>query len=243
MKALAYRKEMDHHSLLNKARPISTEEPLRNLHHFFAVPFFFFSTSMVAAGVHSNAKILLHVATPTTKSSCSRPEATPACSDIVTEGILYPQCYFAYVLVTDADATAGVAGVQFGVDYIASEAVGIDVFSWHLCADMQFPSSTWPDSASGNLVTWNFQTRCQRSEPGGTGTGVVATAGYFYCSAYTPDVVRIIPRDSDGIASVGACDGEVDVVDDLFINYSPPHLGYVAFSTGALTAGYGPCGQ
>ena len=28
--------------------------------------------------------------------------------------------------------------------------------------------------------------RCQRQEPGGAGTGVVATAGYFYMAAYGP---------------------------------------------------------
>lgn len=80
------------------------------------------------AGPNANAKILLHLLTPTTKGQCTRAEATPPCSSIVTAGDLYPATYFAYVLVTDADSAVGVAGVQFGIDYDGAAQSGVDIY-------------------------------------------------------------------------------------------------------------------
>src|SRR5512140_3523843 len=98
------------------------------------------------AGPNANAKIQLHLAAPTTKAMCTRTIAKPACSAIVTHGNLYPSLYFAYVLVTDGDATAGIAGLQFGIQYHGALGAGVDVYTWTLCAALEFqqPSPVWP---------------------------------------------------------------------------------------------------
>jgi hypothetical protein len=197
---------------------------------------------VVSAGPNSDGKILLHVTAPTAKNSCAL-IAGVDCSEVVAKGDLYPYAYFAYVLIANGDSTAGVAGVQFGVEYAPANATGIDVYSWHLCGDLQFPSETWPESGSGNVVTWDPVENCQRNEPGGANTGVIAIAGYFYCSAYSTDEMRLTRRASDSKATIGSCDAIVDVVDSPEVTFDPSHLGYAVFSPGANSNGYNPCGQ
>ena len=191
------------------------------------------------AGPNANAKIALHLLTPTTKTPCTRIQTTPACQNIVTSGNLYPQLYFAHVLVTDGNEPAGVAGLQFGIQYTgpgAADGVGIDIYAWTNCATLEFqsPAPAWPNSGAGNLVTWDAGTRCQRTEPGGAGTGVVANAGYFYCAAYTPGTFCITPRPVDGVAKVADCAAQEDIVTG-----TPSHLGCLGFGG---QPGYNPCG-
>jgi hypothetical protein len=199
------------------------------------------------AGPNANAKIQLHLATTTTKQQCTRAAAHPPCTGIVTNGLLYPQLYYAYVLVTDADAGVGIAGCQFGIQYDGPgplDGVGVDIDSWALCATLEFqqPSPVWPTSGGGNLITWNAVTVCQRNEPGGPGTGVVATAGWFACSAYTPACFRITPRPADGLAKVADCAAAEDNVEGVATPRNPSHLGFVCFSASGTTGGYNPCG-
>jgi Calx-beta domain-containing protein/beta-propeller uncharacterized protein DUF5122 len=186
------------------------------------------------AGPNANAKIQLHLLSPTTKDQCTRPEATPSCAGVITAGGLYPQIFYAYVLVTDGDATAGVAGAQFGIHYNPGSGMGVNIFSWTLCASLEFQSPTpmWPSSGGGNLLEWDSSTRCQRFEPGGAGTGVVTAAGYFYCTAYTPDTFTITPRPVDGYAKVADCSGNEDVLASW-------QLGSVGFGG---QSSYNPCG-
>jgi hypothetical protein len=183
------------------------------------------------AGPNANAKILVHLAPPVAKNACTQPEATPGCFQIVVQGSLYPAAYFAHVLVTDGNALAGIGMVQFGIDYDGANLSGVDIYRWQLCGSLEFPGVGWPAPGSGNLVTWDPATRCQRFEPDGPGTGVVATAGYFYLAAYTPDRLAITVRPYDGKASVSACSGEEDIL------YFPPHLGYAGFGE----PGFNPC--
>lgn len=139
----------------------------------------------------ADAKVLLHLATPVLSGGCSRPEAHPACRDVVTAGGLYPgNVYFAYLLVADADPVAGIAAVALGIDYDSgiADGVGVDLFGWFLCGTLELTSSSpsWPNPGSSNIILWDQSTRCQRNEPGGPGTGVVATAGYFTAPPIPP---------------------------------------------------------
>lgn len=198
--------------------------------------------STAHAGPNANAKILLHLLAPTTKNACTRAAAAPTCSEIVTAGALYPQAYFAYLLVTDADSTAGVAGVQCGISYNGAPSAGVEIYSWTNCATLEFSSGGWPMSGSGNLITWDSTARCQRNQPGGPGTGVVAVAGYFYCAAYGSDTLRITIREVDGTARVASCAAIEDVLDSIQQPSTPSPLGFAVFSPGGTAAGYNPCG-
>lgn len=157
-----------------------------------------------ASSIDGRPKLLIHLATKTTKSTCGTRGAV-ACDQVKTAGALYPTVYFAYLMVAGADAAAGVGGLQCGLQYDGRAGFGVDVFSWNLCATLEFVSTGWPASGGGNLITWDTATKCQRFEPGGTGTGVSAAAGYFYMGAYTPDLLRVTNRPVDGKAKLADC--------------------------------------
>ena len=75
-------------------------------------------------------------------------------------------------------------------------------------------------------MTWEPVGNCQ--------TGA-AVAGFFYLAAYSPDVLKVIPRPADEIAQVATCDPIVEHT------LTPNDLGYVAFSPGAVVPGCNPC--
>jgi hypothetical protein len=194
------------------------------------------------AGPNENAKIVIHLATPTTKNACTRAEAQPSCASIVTAGDL-SQGYFAYVLVVDADSAAGIAGVQFGIEYDQAENTGVDIFGWTKCTTLEFAMEGWPAAGTGTLLTWDSSTVCQRSQPGGSGSGVVAVAGYFYCTAYGADTLAITPRPADGLASIASCIAEEDTLESPSLQRNPSPLGFAVFTDGAEAPGYNPCGE
>ncbi len=146
----------------------------------------------------------------------------------------------------DGNAAAGIGGVQCGIDYNPAAGAGVDIFSWTLCGSLEFPSGgtngPWPAAGSGNLITWDTA-HCQRTEPGGSGAGVSAAAGYFYLSAYSPDVLQIIPRPVDGQAKVADCNASEDLIGGTGF---PPgvssHLGSARFTASGQIPGYNPCG-
>lgn len=195
--------------------------------------------TMAAAGPNAEARILFHLTYPTSRNACGT-RANPAWPSVVaTTAPLYPVCYFAYVLVAEGSPTAGVGGVSFGIEYDAADSSGVDIFSWHLCADAESPTAGWPASGTGNTVSWNPDTNCQRSEPGGGGTGVMAGAGYFYLTAYTPDLLYVRPHPVTGLATVTSCTGVEDVIapPDSCHTYPYP-LGFAGFGG---YSGYNPC--
>jgi hypothetical protein len=203
------------------------------------------ATVTLATGAHAagnlTAKIMLHAQTTTTKNPCTRAANVPAsCSgyDVgVSNQPLAPTYRFVYLLVTNGSQTEGVAGVQCGINYNNAEFVGVDVFSWALCATLEFSSTGWPQAGGGNLITWDATTRCQTS--GNPTIGAVAVAGYFYAGAYSSDVMRVTPRPVDALAKVANC-GSVE--DNIYTGSdSQTFLGAVGFGPG--TQGINPCGR
>lgn len=193
---------------------------------------------------NADARLALHLGSTLVRPQCMNFDRLPTCAQVVTRGQLYPRVYMAYVLVERGNAMAGVGGAQFGVNYAAAPSVGVDVYSWSLCASLEFtaagPNGPWPAPGSGNLVTWDVRTRCQRTEPGGPGTGVVATVGFFYLGAYTPGEIRLTPRPVDNQAKVGSCTS----VEDVIAGAGGPageRLGFASFSADGLTPGFNPC--
>lgn len=182
-------------------------------------------------------RILLHLAPPGAPVPCRSSDAMPTCVRIRTAGGLYPETYYAFVLVTDASAVEGVAEARFGIHYAAATHVGVDIFAWTICGASQSPSATWPDAGSDNVVGWDSRERCQRFEPGGPGTGVVATAGYFYCAAYSPDIFSISPGSFDGVATVASCRGTVAEIATCASAPDSGALGYLCFSNSGRLVG------
>lgn len=193
-----------------------------------------------SAAVNPNKpKILLHVKAVTTKTPCGITALANICDNANTRGDLYAAVgsYHMQLIVDLGDSLAaalvndplnGVAGVQFGINY-PEGAAGISIFGWTLCATLEFASPAplaWPVSGSGNLITWNAVTACQRNR--------LSCAGFFYLGAYGPGSFRLIKRPADNIAKVADCASLEIVVPESA-------LGIAAFSSGAVTEGCNPC--
>jgi hypothetical protein len=194
------------------------------------------SPSPARATSNVSAKIQLHLA-GTVAKVCLVP---PACSNQVTHGELAPLDYYAFVLVTDADLGSGVQGCSFGIEYPgpgAADGIGIDILSWTTCNGAPtIASGNWPNSGSGAVIPLGA---CSWQEPGGPGTGVVAAIGYFYCTAYSPAALRVVPRQVDGLATVTDCGNQVRVVEGGTVTHTPSYLGIAGFGNGET--GYSPC--
>ncbi len=139
--------------------------------------------------------------------------------------------YFVYLLANGNPQFTGLSGLQFGLFYQDNQAggmldgAGVDIFSWHPCVPLEFPSQGWPQPGSGNLMIWPAPD-CQ--------TAPLVVAGYFYTGAYSPDILAVTPRPVDSRASVTNCASQELVL-------STSHLGRVAFSAGATDYGCNGC--
>ena len=184
-------------------------------------------------------KILLHVKAVTTKNICTTWGDLSDCTQAVTRGQTIQDAngpfYFMYVLVATGAYRAfdlggnelGLAGAQFGIAYDPVASSGLDVFSWTLCATLEFVSTGWPESGGGQLLTWDSSTRCVKTE--------VGVAGYFYCGAYSTDLVRITARPVDSAMKVATCNSaEIDLNDMA-------DAGTASFSPAGDTDGCNPC--
>ena len=110
-----------------------------------------------------------------------------------------------------------------------SDRSGVDIFSWHLCADAEFRTSgpsAWTAPAGGNTIAWNSAYRCQEGE--------VAVAGYFYLAAYSPDQLQITRHPYSHVAAVATCES-------IETELNGSDLGFVTFSPGVIGTGCNPC--
>lgn len=191
-------------------------------------------------GPAGNPGMALHLLPRQAEQICFRGTRV-TCRDIVTRGALYPAIYYALVLGTDAPAAAGVAQLEFGVDYDGAPSQGLDIFSWSICASFEVQAPGWPAPGTGTRIIWDPATRCQRGEPGGAGTGVMAMAGYFYLAAYTPDQLRLTPGQAGGTAArLYDCNGCVTALAASPAGHA--RLGTARFSAYGNEEGYNPCG-
>ncbi len=192
---------------------------------------------MVQAGssveTHPDASIGLYLERASGRQQCSRVQPI-SCEDrdIATEGELFTT-YYVYLSVFKADVTAGIAGLSVGLDY----GSGVQMDSWTSCSDLDFPNGGWPANGSGNRIAWAPQVNCQQNEPGGSGDGVSAVAGFFTVSAYSDDTFAVGPNR-------GISPPEFKVADCASAESSIPfeRAGYVAFSQDGSAKGSLPCG-
>src|SRR5262245_14518290 len=87
-----------------------------------------------AAGPNANAKILFHML-PYFHPPCL--SGRTVCRGINTNGKvgMYPQVHgqIAYLLVTDGNPMAGIAGIEVGLDYNPGTNAGVEDPFWSLC--------------------------------------------------------------------------------------------------------------
>lgn len=186
----------------------------------------------VDAGPNANAILVLHATGPTIKNVCNSSITRPGCANLVYNNLaLYPSLYYVHLLVKQGNVAAGVGGLQCGIQYDAAPQSGLDVFGWSLCATLEFVSTGWPAAGGGNLITWDTTTKCQRFVPSGDDpqNGVTALAGYFYVGAYTPDIMRLVPRPVDGQAKVADCTANEDLIAGVGFPGPISHLGAISF--------------
>ena len=196
------------------------------------------------SGPNANAKVLIDLqepqpgrATPPPgpQHTTCNPAGLRPCSEANTAGDLYPTSTYrhALLLITDADAQAGIVGIACGIRY----GSGVEMLAWSSCGTLLlFPCvpPCWPESGTSTIITWDDASHCQRTEPAGPGTGVVAITGFFYLAAYSPDTLAVTPFHGYERVRVGACSNEEDAI-------APQNVGTVVFSPGGVTAGYNPC--
>jgi len=180
-------------------------------------------TSAMAAIGNEDAVVALHIAPASQKTVCDY--AMPACNQVTTSAPLGN--YNVYLFVANHSDSLGTTGISLGIDYDGTPGSGVDVYSWTLCSDLDFPNDGWPEPNQGNVVLWLHDTNCQY------GPAPVA-GGVFSVTAYSPDCFSVIPRPVDNAVYVVDCLlAQIDISKS-----SPSHLGYVCFGAGE---GYNPC--
>jgi hypothetical protein len=186
-------------------------------------------------------RILLHVQPITTSNVCAAGNL-PCCLQAVTDAGLGDHLVYVLAVPSDAmwSAGDGIGGIQFGLDYVgAYDPAGtgqlLCIYSWTLCATLEFPSPApvWPSPGGGNLITWDTTTRCQHDP--------VAVAGYLYMGAYAPGRMSIVARPVDGQAKMVSCGLVETVLDDRLCCDQTTYLAS-AFFGGTGSGGFGnPC--
>jgi hypothetical protein len=188
------------------------------------------------AGSNDNARFLLHLAAPVSKNQCGLASNPPSCGEIETRGQVGTD-YFAYVIISNLNSTAGLSVGRFGITYDGAAARGVDVSSWTSCADgLEFPSAGWPAAGTGIAVTWQ---NC--FHPPIVNGDAMAVVGYFEVNASTPDEIRVTPHPSFNQAAVGDCAANEDVIEMVMLGTVIP-FGWATFSADGTVWGSNPCG-
>lgn len=158
--------------------------------------------------------------TPTTRCL---PEHLGPCETAVTRARTGRQ-YVVYLLASRGPHN-GLAGLQVGLNYNGTAGAGVDISAWHLCGALEFRSTGWPNNGGGNLITFDSNVFCDVE---------TRVAGYFYCSAYSPDQLKLVARPVDGAAKVADCNSAEHLL-------TANDLGLVRFSADGLEPGTNPC--
>jgi hypothetical protein len=126
----------------------------------------------------------------------------PPCTD--TDVNLERGWGWVWLFVGRGDPAAGSASVSCGVSYPED----LLVWDWALCGDFQVSTGAWPDSGTGNRISWDADTNCQLTVLGTD--GVHAETGAFYLSSYVDAFIEVTPNTAEGETAlvVTDCSGE-----------------------------------
>jgi len=177
--------------------------------------------SVALAGENANAGISLHITKPTAKITlCQSFGYQAGATDPFDERGL--PCnggmgsFDVWIVICNGSDSVGLAGAEFGIEYDGALGSGVDVTSWKSCADLEFPQDDWPQSGSGNLVTW---ATCQLTDlvqnPPQAKTAF-AVCGVLSVNVYGQDQLAITPRPVSGSLKVADCNAvEDDITNSL----------------------------
>lgn len=200
------------------------------------------ATNRVWAAPVAGPKILLYLAMPTLKNACRSELGLMDCANLTVRGDIFPNKYYAYVLVKPGAEGEGVTGAQFGISYDnPAPQQGVDLFEWHMCADLEYRWPTWPSVGSGNMVTWDAARACATAADSDTSLEGMSIAGYFYLAAYSADALAISDYPEGGQSSIMSCGLSEDGESREIIPVEASGRGIVRFSSGGNMDGYNPC--
>ena len=196
--------------------------------------------SVALAGENANAAISLHITKPTSKAvQCSsfsyRNDPTGPFDlkgTLCTHGVAN---FDVWVVVCNGSDSVGLAGAEFGIEYDGATGSGVDITSWRSCADLEFPQDDWPQSGSGNLVTW---ADCQLTDLfQNLPKTAFCVAGVFEVTSYGGDQLSITPRPVSGRLKVADCNAVEDDITDAVVS----RMGIVTFCSNRH--GYNYCSK
>jgi hypothetical protein len=178
--------------------------------------------SVALAGENANAGISLHLTKPTAKATqCSSFTFQQNATDPFdskgqpcSNGTAVFDCW---IVVCNGSDSVGIAGAEFGIEYDGALGSGVDISSWRSCADLEFPQDDWPQSGSGNLVTW---ATCQMSNlvqnPPQAKTAY-AVCGVLSVTVFGQDQLAITPRPVSERLKVADCNAVEDDITDALV--------------------------
>jgi hypothetical protein len=179
--------------------------------------------------------IVLHVA-PDDHNTCF--DAPTSSEQVVTrapaDGSIGGR-YNVYVIgvpKSDDNASWGLAGIEFGIDYSRGKpgSEALVVHSWTSCSDMEFSADNWPQAGTGNILTWVSPENCQ--------TAMMVPAGYFTVSAYAPSSMALIPNPVSAAMKIANCDGVEAVIENYV---KPARVGWVSMRGGLRNSSSDGC--
>ncbi len=194
-----------------------------------------FSAAAVA-GDNAQAGIAFHVTQFVDKNPCTTGAPTPLDYTIVDEVPSFsPGDQFSvWVLVCNGSDSTGVSAIEYGLDYDGAPNSGVDIASFTDCSDLSYPMDFWPEPGTGTVNIWDRYSNCKTvdSQPYVRNT-VLAIAGMFNVTVWSPDQFALTVRPVSGVASVVGC----DLFQDNIAPGTPSHLGIAGFGA----PGYSPC--
>jgi len=196
--------------------------------------------SVALAGENANAAISLHITKPTSKavqcSSFSYRNDPTGPFDLKGTPCTHGVANFdVWVVVCNGSDSVGLAGAEFGIEYDGATGSGVDITSWRSCADLEFPQDDWPQSGSGNLVTW---ADCQLTDLfQNLPKTAFCVAGVFEVTSYGGDQLSITPRPVSGRLKVADCNAVEDDITDAVVS----RMGIVTFCSNRH--GYNYCSK
>jgi len=192
----------------------------------------------VAAGPNRDARLVVALSPATAVSPCHPAGQRLDTMNLQVKGTLRPVRYFARVIVTRIDESAGLSAVQFGIQYQPESGEGVDVLGWTSCAPVVDADRAWPSAGTGIRLGWTGEEACRLGAALNGRSGAAAVVGYFYCTAYAFDSLRVTPHPVDRMALIKACGGEPDTLEAPGLFWRPSHLGAATFSPGGLIDGF-----
>ena len=98
--------------------------------------------------------VLLHVSSPPADCLCRGPGAIASVVTSADPSLDGSTHHFVYLVASPGEP--GLLGFESAVGYRPHrpDRPGLEIVSWHACADLELPEPAWPDSGAGNTFTW-----------------------------------------------------------------------------------------